>query len=207
MHNYMQDSVPSPLPASERMDRVFRRENDDSEANPDFRAHTIQERREKARLIEKCAKLGLSVDQMEFVLPNFGVNLKKRAIYNYIPELKLPRSYKTSSGQQGHHHYMCMWTLVEMVKAFNDAGKKVDLMLSNSTPDGERFRPDLELHVGKLRYFVEVQLSGIANTRWNVKHRNYVRLRERTRRPFRTLFIIDQQNPLIPSLIIFSRRD
>jgi len=192
----MHDSIPSRIPSSERVKRVFDGVLREEKKNPDFRRHTIKEVREKARIIEKCAKVGLSIDQMEYVLPNFGITLKQRAIYNYIRELKLPRSYKTSSGQQSHHVYMVMWTLVELVKGFNAAGKTVDLILSEAAPEGERFRPDLELHVGNLRFFVEVQLSGIANTRWNVKHRNYLRLYEKIKKPFRTLFVLDQKGEM-----------
>ena len=178
------------------LERIFRKRNEEEGRNPEFRTLTIQERRERENIIAKCVRLGLAVDQIEQVLPNFGLTLKRSAIYNYLAKVKKPRSYATTSGQQSHHHYIVSWTLVEIVKEFNVAGYIVDTVLTNTQPEGETFRPDIELHVGKMRYFVEVQLSGISNTRWGAKHRNYLRFYERIKKPFRALFIIDQKGEM-----------
>src|SRR5688572_29764984 len=52
-----------------------------------------EEKRERLHLVSQCVKLGMSVEQMADFLPTWDLPLSRSTIYEYLGQLKLPRSY------------------------------------------------------------------------------------------------------------------
>ena len=162
-----------------------------------FAGITNDEKRVRMQLVEECVRLGMPVEQMVDFLPTLGLTLSRSQVYEYLGRMKLPRWYRPSEAAQSHHDY---YTFRFFIRAAQDAarsGYRTHHLSKGTAPcDGARFRPDFSFAVGRYQFFMEMQLSDLTETRWSVKFRNYLRLRQLLGRPFRALFVIDQRGDL-----------
>lgn len=147
--------------------------------------------------VEACVRLGMSVEQMVDFLPTLGVTLSRSQVYEYLSRTKLPRFYRPSEAAQSHHDYFTFRLFVRIAQDAAESGYETHHLAKGTVPyEGVRFRPDFGFSVRRYRFFVEMQLSDLTETRWTVKMRNYVRLRRSLGRPFRALFVIDAKGDL-----------
>jgi hypothetical protein len=139
----------------------------------------------------------MSVEQIADYAPTIALPLSRSTVYEYLNLIKLPRSYKTSEGQQSHHDYYTFRFFIRIAQDAAKSGYRTKKLLKGRLAwEGARFRPDFKFEVQKYLFFMELQLSDLTETRWAVKFANYYRLREVTGRPFRVLFVIDQRRDL-----------
>lgn len=157
---------------------------------------TNDERRNRLLIVQQLVNLGMSVEQMADFLPTWDLPLSRTTLYEYLNQLKVPRSYCTSEGQQSHHDYYTFRFFMRIAEDAAKAGYRTSQLSKGKAPEGARFRPDFKWNVGKYLFFLEMQLSDLTETRWSVKYRNYLKLRKTVGRPFRALFVIDQKGDL-----------
>jgi len=139
----------------------------------------------------------MSVEQMVDFLPTVGVTLSRSQVYEYLGRMKLPRFYRPSEAAQSHHDYYTFWFFVRMAQDAALSGYATHHLAKGTAPaEGARFRPDFAFSVKRYRFYMELQLSDLTETRWTVKMRNYLRLRKEIGKPFRALFVIDAKGDL-----------
>jgi hypothetical protein len=180
----------------ERAVRGFHTPKPQSLGKP-FAGITNEAKKERQATIEACVRLGMSVEQMVDFLPTLGVTLSRSQVYEYLGRMKLPRFYKPSEAAQSHHDYYTFRFFVRMAQDAAQSGYATHHLAKGKAPaEGARFRPDFAFSVRRYRFYMELQLSDLTETRWTVKMRNYLRLRREQGRPFRALFVIDAKGDL-----------
>lgn len=158
---------------------------------------TNNERKERLLTVQQLVNLGMSLEQIADFLPTWGLTLSRSTLYEYLPLLKVPRSYPSSESQQSHHDYYTIRFFIRVAQDAFAAGFQTRKLAKGKSPfDGARFRPDFKWVIGRYLFFLELQLSDLAETRWSVKFRNYLKLREVLGKNFRALFVIDQKGDL-----------
>lgn len=158
-----------------------------------FHGITIDERRKRAAMIESCVYLGMTPQQISDFLLTWGVKLSRSQVYEYLSGMKLPRGYKTAD--QSHHDYYTLYAFIRIAEDAAKAGFQTSMIDKGSPVPGMRFRPDMAFNIGRYKFYLEMQLSDLPETRWRTKFSNYLRLHERKKERFRTLFVIDQDRP------------
>jgi hypothetical protein len=140
---------------------------------------TIHETKERLFHVEQCARLGMSVEQMADFLPTWDLKLSRSTLYEYLQQLKLPRSYSPSMTGQSHHDYYTLAFFIRIAEDAHLAGHRTRKLLKGKVAwEGARFRPDFKFEVDRYLFFMEMQLSDLTETRWSVKFANYWRLKQ-----------------------------
>lgn len=153
--------------------------------------------KERDEWIILCVKMGMNareIRDLSFSWPQPITTTQQ--VYDKIVQLNLKRRYK--HGQKklrvGSHNENIIYVFSKLTGQAVEYGLEVSDVMRDACPDGARFRPDLRMTIGERRFFVEVQLSKIEGTRWAQKFRNYLKLYETIRTPFRVLFLIDKRD-------------
>lgn len=160
--------------------------------------HGIKDEEKKKRcvLVGACVRLGMAVEQIVDFLPTLGLVLSRTQVYEYLGQMRLPRFYKRSEREQSHHDYFTLRFVIRIAQDAAAAGRRMSKLLKGRLPfDGFRFRPDFSFRVEQYQFFLEMQLSDLTETRWSVKFRHYLKLRESGVK-FRALFVIDQDGDM-----------
>lgn len=158
---------------------------------------TSNERRDRLLTVQELIHLGMSLEQIVDFLPTWGLRLSRSTLYEYLPLLRLPRSYAKSDSQQTHHDYFTLRFFLRIAEDAAAGGFQTRKLAKGKSPfDGARFRPDFKWEIRQYLFFLEMQLSDLAETRWSVKFRNYLKMRETLGRRFAALFVIDQKGDL-----------
>lgn len=142
-----------------------------------------------------CVKMGLNVREiveLSYSWPQ-PITTTQQA-YDKLKQLHLERLYKRKDKKRaGSHNQNIIYVFSKLTGQALEYGMRVWGVTRDSCPEGMRFRPDLSLIVNGRSFHVEVQLSKIEGTRWGEKFRNYLRLYESLKKPFRVLILIDKR--------------
>jgi hypothetical protein len=120
------------------------------------------------------------------------------AVYAAIESQNLVRLYKSARVQRrrrGFHNDNIVRTYMKLAGQAMEYGLEVeDVMRDESPYPGMQFRPDLGLKLGGRQFYVEVQISRIEHVRWHAKLKHYLKLYRSTKRPFRALILLPDDN-------------
>ncbi|QDT46153.1 hypothetical protein Pan258_01700 [Symmachiella dynata] len=136
---------------------------------------------------------------MSQFLPTWGIPASRTKVYDYLSEMRLPKKYVDkcqTDSRQTHHDYFIFWSFIPIATGFHDRGLTTRSLEKGSAVEGERFRHDFKFCVDDYLYYIELQLSDLAQTRWRQKIRQYVRYYRKIKRPFRVLFVLDQHGSM-----------
>src|SRR4051812_19156284 len=184
--------------AADRFERVVRGvpKPKTQDGRRPFHGIKDEEKKRRSILVSECVRLGMAVEQIVDFLPTLGLVLSRSQVYEYLSQMKLPRFYKRSEREQSHHDYFTLRFFIRIAQDAARGGDQAGKLMKGMLPfDGFRFRPDFSSRVRQYQFFLELQLSDLTETRWSVKFRHYLKLREAGVH-FRALFVIDQDGDM-----------
>lgn len=116
------------------------------------------------------------------------------AVYAAIESQNLTRLYKSKKVERrrrGFHNENIVRTFMKLSGQAMEYGQEVEDVMRDECPHpGVTFRPDLGMRLGGRQFYVEVQISRIEYVRWHAKLKHYLKLYRLTKRPFRALILL-----------------